>query len=590
LSYREVQFIGEPIAARFPPGYPALLALCSTLFGERLNVIALVGILFSVSGIWALFDVVRRRWSTSVALVVATLVAINPALLEFVSKPLTEIVFTSLALWTLWFADRMDTVATADGVYQRTQRRSEIAAIALAVLTAMTRTAGATLPLSLFIHWAWRRRWREAATVALAATVFVGGWLAWTSLAPRREVRMSYIDDAVRPTGDTPSLAGTIATRLASNVPAYVTQVSLTLVPVPVTRRTILDNVGWVLVLGTCFLVGWFAAWKRWHAAAVYMGVYCGLLAVWPYLLDRFLVPVIPLALAFVVIGAATLATRMGRWRDVPVVSLSALLAFFALRADTDLVIKASDCDRTRVDCAQPISLDYVDASRLAATITPPTARFIAPKAGTLYLHGGRQSVFWEEVVRQDTASFLPYVRQNGVTHVLLSPIYADYETVLRLVEHDCMRFAIVHSFSPHTAIFAFRDSAATAAEGERACAFVRRAIATAHVVVSASSADVGDDGISLGAAVVPRAAESRSRETVDARPAQVRYVHTGDAGARLAPVGLPFEPHGGPSTGRSSTIRIGHASANTTRAVAPTKQRHLLSPEHGPNQPDHAG
>jgi len=492
FSYREMQFVGEPIAARFPPGYPTLLALGSTIFGERIDVFAAIGVLFSVSGLWALFDVVRRRWSVNVALVTAALVAINPALLEYAAIPVSEMVFTSLTVWTLWAADRAVEVRRAGTGTGFDQRRASVA-IVLAILAALTRSAGVTLPLALAAHWAWRRRWRTAAAMALAATVFVGGWLAWTSLAPRREVRLSYIDDAVRPVGNAPSLASIFAKRLKYNVPTYITQVSLTLVPVPLTRQTVLDNAGWVLLLGSCFLVGWFSAWKRWHAAAIYFVTYCGLLAVWPYLLDRFLVPVVPLALAFVVIGATTIAQRLGRWQNIPVAALGTLLAFFALRADTAMVDKAYSCDRTRVDCAPPVSLDYLDASRVAGKITPPSARFVAPKSSTLYFHSGRQAVFWEEAVRQDSASFVPYLRRNGVTHILSTPVYGDYETILALVESSCMQFAVVRSFSPHTSILAFRDSAATQAEGERACAFVRRAIARQRDLTAASRAKVSD-------------------------------------------------------------------------------------------------
>ena len=527
LSYREVYFVGEPMAARFPPGFPSLLALCSALFGERLDVFAAVGVLFSATGIWALFDVVRRRWSTNVALVTAALVAVNPALLEYVALPVSEMVFTSLTLWTLWAADRMD-AGSSHGVAApaRGQGRGT-AAIVLAILAALTRSAGVTLPLALAAHWAWRRRWRTAAAMAMAATVFVGGWLAWTSLAPRREVRMSYIDDAVRPAGQAPSLASIFAKRITYNVPTYTTQVSLTLVPVPVTRQTVLDNVGWVLLLGTCFLVGWFSAWKRWNAAAIYVVAYCGLLAIWPYLLDRFLVPVIPLALAFIVVGIATVARRLGRWSDVPLAALGALLAFFALRADAAMVDRASSCDRTRVDCASPTSLDYIDASRLAAEVTPPTARFIAPKGPTLYFHGGRQAVFWEEAVQQDSASFLPYLRRNGITHILSTPVYGDYVTILSLVQSACMRFALVHAFSPHTSILAFRDSAATAAEGERACAFVRRAMATASVVAAGPVPEASEDRVALGQPRTGPGGKTRPSETAATRPGQVRYLHT---------------------------------------------------------------
>ena len=579
FSYRELHLVGEPIAARFPPGFPALLALCSTVFGERLDVFTAVGILFSASGIWALFDVVRRRWSVNVALVTAALVAINPALLEYVAIPVSEMVFTSLTLWTLWAADRVETSGLHTTERTRAKGRGT-AAIILSILAALTRSAGVTLVLSLIAHWAWRRRWRTTAAMAVAGTVFVGGWLAWTSLAPKREVRMSYIDDAVRPVGNAPPpLTSILVKRLVYNVPTYVTQVSLTVVPVPLTRRTVLDNVGWVLLLGTCFLVGWFAAWKRWQAAAIYIATYCGLLAVWPYLLDRFLVPAIPLALTFIVIGASTITRRLGRWHDVAVAALGALLAIFALRADAAMVDKASSCDRSRVYCAPPTSLDYIDAARFAGSATPVNARFIAPKGPTMYFHGSRQTAFWEEAVRQDSASFLPYLRRNGITHILSSPVYGDYETMLSLVQSTCMRFALVRSFSPHTLILAFRDSATTMTDGERACVFVRRALATARLVAAVSGAATSDDRTALGRAPERLGRRTAARETERAGPGQVRYVHTKAAEANVRQRQALVGPRSTPSTRRSSSIRHGESRARTTRGVASTKHRYSPVP-----------
>jgi hypothetical protein len=494
FSYRELQFVGDPIAARFPPVYPAVLALSGAVLGERLDVFTVVTILFSVSAIWALFDVVRRRWSPDAALVVAALVAINPALLDAMSIPASESVFTSFLLWTLWAADRFETSAVSDGGNQRSSRFAIMATI-MSVLTAMTRTAGAPLLLALFAHWTWRRRWRAATIVAFAGAISIGGWLTWTTVAPAREVRLSYIDDAVRPTNTAQTtLPRILAKRVAFNVPTYITQVSLTLLPAPVTPRTQLDNVGWVLLLGSLFLIGLWAAWRRWQSAAMFVIVYCGLLAVWPYLLDRFLIPIVPLGLTFIVLGAVSLGHRL-RAGLAPLLIMGAMLSAFALGADADLVTKWSGCDRTRADCATATSLEFVDAAKYAARVTPASSRFIAPKSPTLFYFSGRQSVYWEEAIQQDTTTFLRYLRDRKVTHVILSPVYADYETLLRLVASQCERFAVVRSFSPHTLLMAFRDSAATPAEGARACGFVQRARATAKTVVSA----VHFDGDLLG-------------------------------------------------------------------------------------------
>jgi hypothetical protein len=100
FSYREVQFIGAPIAAHFPPGYPALLALLG-IAGEHLRLISLAGIALSVSGLYALFDDVRRRWSSEVGLLVTAVAATNPTMVANAGAVASESMFTALAFWTL---------------------------------------------------------------------------------------------------------------------------------------------------------------------------------------------------------------------------------------------------------------------------------------------------------------------------------------------------------------------------------------------------------------------------------------------------------------------------------------------------------
>ena len=197
FSYREVQFIGEPVAARFPPGYPAVLAFLGA-FGERLGVIAAVGIAFSASGLIALFDVIRRRWSAHLALLITAVVAVNPAIVANASAVASEGMFTAATLWALWAADRTD----------HGERRG-LAAGASAIIAAMTRSAGVTVPVALGLHWLIRRRYRALTILALTSALTVGVWLAWTTFAPRREVRRSYIDDAC--TGGTENVPTVVA-------------------------------------------------------------------------------------------------------------------------------------------------------------------------------------------------------------------------------------------------------------------------------------------------------------------------------------------------------------------------------------------
>ena len=452
FSYRELQFVGEPIAARFPPGYPGLLALLS-IAGEHFRLISLAGIALSVSGLYALFDVIRRRWSADVGLLVTAVAATNPTMVANAGAIASESMFTALAFWTLWAADRTD----------HGQPRGITAGLS-AILAAMTRSAGVTLPLALGAHWLLRRRYRRLAILALASAVTVGAWLAWTTVAPRREFRRSYIDDAVTVRSGNGSLVSTLASRMKVNVYTYVGQTMPSELMLPVTKRTQLDNVGWVALIGALALAGMLSAWTRWNAAVIWFLGYSALLAVWAFVIPRFLQPLIPLLIAFMIVGAWTIGQR---WRPpgspsaaLPAVMLSAMLAYFGLLGSATVAAQQAACDLGRSECAESPSLDFLDALHYVATHTDSSARLVTPKSPTLYYYAPpRQSVYWDEIISQDSASFIPFLDHNRVTHVLLTPVFSDQITVARLAATHCTQFDLMKAFAPETMVLERRES-----------------------------------------------------------------------------------------------------------------------------------
>jgi hypothetical protein len=395
--------------------------------------------------------------------------------------------FTALAFWTLWAADRTD----------HGERRS-VAAGFSAILAAMTRSAGVTLPLALGAHWLLRRRYRHVAVLALASALTVGSWLAWTTLAPRREFRRSYIDDAVTVRSGDGSMLSTLATRLSTNVYTYVGQTMPSELILPVSKHTRLDNVGWILLIGGLALAGMLSAWTRWNAAVIWFLGYSTLLAVWAFVIPRFLQPLIPLLIAFAIIGAWTIGQRWrargGQLATLPAVGVGAMLAYFGLLGTADVTTQAAACDLGRTECAESPSLDFLDALTYVAAHTDTSARFVTPKSPTLYYYAPpRKSVFWDESISQDSASFIPFLDRNRVTHVLLTPVFSDQITIARLTAVHCTQFDLVKAFAPETMILARRQVAS--GRDTPACRATVRAVDRAEK--RARAEDLRDHGTS---------------------------------------------------------------------------------------------
>jgi len=473
LTYRELQFVGDPVAARFPPGYPAFLALVTSPGGERRSGISVAGILASLSRLAFLFDLVRRRWSTELAFLATAATAVNPVLVANAGSVTSETLYTTLTLASLWAAERADRARGSRPV----GARAGIMAAGLAIAAALTRSAGVTLVAALGVHWLQRRRYRWLFVFGTVATVTVGSWLAWTVMAPGREVRRSYVDDAVNVRAVDGSLQSTFVQRAKQNVSTYAGQGILTELSLPVTPRTRIDNVAWVVLLGSLLAAGLVSAWGRWNAVVWYIGAYAGLLAIWAYTLERFLDPLLPLVIALVVVGAgvaATFVSRKAGWLAASVVTVT--LVGSALGEDARLVDRASDCDRSRVDCALPRSLDYLDAVAYIGAHSSPDARVATPKAPTLYYHSKRQAIFWDEIITQHPDSFDGLLRRERVSYILTTPVFSDHVTLLRLSHHDCARLDLVRAFSPQTLLLAVRPDSAPPVPGGRACAALERA------------------------------------------------------------------------------------------------------------------
>ena len=470
LSYREVQFIGEPIAGRFPPGYPAALAGWSWVFGEGLGAIAVLGAIASASTLIALFLVIRRRWSSELALLVVAVTAINPTFVTMAGSTATESVFTALTMWSLWAADVADDPGARGG--------SAFAAGSFAILAAMTRSAGVTLLGALGVHWLHRRRWTRTITFAVASALTVGLWLGWTVYSPQRTLRRSYVDDAVNVRTEDGSLASTLVERIARNVTTYAGQTVTGQLQLPLTGRTKLDNVVWMGFAWSLGLIGFISTWRRWRVAALHVTTYAALLTIWAYTIERFLAPLLPLIIAFILIGVWVIADHLtSRKAAYAPVAVGALLATVALVEDHRLAQRAWECERTFSACDYPDGLDYVDAARYVGSSTPQGSRVATPKSATLYYYTGRQSPFWDEVLALDSTSFRPYLREHGIRYVIAGPVFHDYSLLYQNLLANCEYFDIMRAYSQETFVLAVRDSARSDGRAAPTCAAMARAL-----------------------------------------------------------------------------------------------------------------
>jgi MFS family permease len=492
-NYVDLFYVGLPTHSQYPPIYPGFLALLGSIFGEQLSIFLAANILLSTVALALFFSVARRR-DPKIALFALGVCAVNPMLLAMAGALRSEPLCMALTALALWLADR-PVVST----------RFRLGSAASAIGAALTRSASVTLVAALALLWVLRRQWRALVALSVAAALTVGPWLVWTVVAPHKVAGRSYIADATlltpapqppdsgvvtpEPTPppeaqqvtapSPPGLGSALIGRVKQNLPAYAV-VSLGILALPSVAGTRLDNVLWLIVIVSFGAVGLWGMWRWWTGACLALLCQGALLAFWPYVLERYLVPVLPLAIIALSFGASRIGTLFPRLKGGVV--LPAALAAASLAGAAPLVggmkTRASECRSTiaeqRSRCGSPEERAFFEAAAFIASSTPETARFLAAKEGAFYYYAHRQVVPIYAVLGGDVKDILAYLAENEAEYVFLSHLKVDEWVIVRPLEGICSDLDLVHSWGPTTLLLRVHKSAGSKAACEAIHAYAQ--------------------------------------------------------------------------------------------------------------------
>lgn len=474
FSYVELPIVGTPPHAMYPPLYPALLALLGATGPDRLGVAIVANIALSVA-VLALAAILAGRISWALAAALTLVCAANPQLLDIASsvrsEPLFAVATLSVLVLLSWRA--------LDG-------RTAALAIAATIVGALTRTIGVALVAAVLLHWALERRARTVTALAIAALLTVGPWMLWTSRAPGQHAGRSYVADAtfVYPdsTADTPSptamhtardaardtaaaapppsLARLIVDRVRHNVPRYLTREIPTALALATVPRTRVDNVAWLLIVVATSVAGMLALRRPLRIVVLYLGAYLGVLAVWPYVVTRYLAPLLPLLVLAMLVGARAIGARVAgaRGERVALWVMACAMSVGAWRSVATRLGAVARCDRSAPmrssGCFSQEQRDYFAAVATARRIAPDTARFLVSKEAAFYLMTGRRAVAESEAVRiTEPEAFARFLGERGVEFILLSRVHLDQHSLARAILPRCDRFELLESVGPHVAL-----------------------------------------------------------------------------------------------------------------------------------------
>jgi hypothetical protein len=461
FNYRELWYAGTPAHAMYPPVYPAVLAIFEAIHGNGFHWLVWSNVLASSAALALLFLAVRTSWGPLAALVSLAVLAVNPAIVTAggtlgAETPMMLVI--AVVIYAL--------------VHESRGAHMSVLAGFAALLAALLRIAAVPIVAAVTVYWLLHRRYKQVAIYALLTALSLGAWLLWSAAVPNQSPGRSYVSDAMVMSSHAGVLTE-LTSRVAGHIARYASIVYWDL-PMPTVSSSHLDNaIGGPLALAA-LIVGLVAMARAWTAAGLFLGLYGGLLSVWPYVEDRFLVPVLPIVVICFVIGCMRLARQTAR---VPVIVGSGLLLVIMTSGTVSVATVAAHgitCNKSAFfpdnTCVTAEERGYFQAMRYIRDNTPGDAVFLSAKPATLYYYTGRHSIIRELAARQSPDMFLPFLKSQHADYLLLGR--TDYTEIHRFaagIRASCDSLDLVRRMQGGVYLFRVRADNRAAGDG-RAC------------------------------------------------------------------------------------------------------------------------
>ncbi len=395
-GYRLINLPGAPLQTKYPILYPAVLALIWKLwpsFPNNLPAMQALSLLAggAVAGLAYLYLVRFGYCTRGVALAAGLLCATSINFLYFSTLTLSEIPFALLLLAALWALEEQ----------VRAPRSSIIRQLFLGILLAlpfMCRTIGISLaPVGLFVLYRQRRpvRW-----VAAAAAALIFSWFAWTLAVslylPKDHITGYYTDYLTWWYGHGFSFFVRV---LFNNL--FYSMIFSGSLGFPGLEKPLssLESIGPSVVYYILGIITWIVIAKdakKIQILPLYLISYFCIVIFWPWPPFRFLAPILPFFLAYLIHGVSAITQRpsiIHQHRRV----LMAVMGILVAANLTMVVIRGGANQKTRypllIPSHPPVSWSSYEAVfNWVKSHTTPDDTMAAGLDTMIYLYTGRRA------------------------------------------------------------------------------------------------------------------------------------------------------------------------------------------------------
>lgn len=437
-GHRIVSLPGEPRQTKYPPLYSVVLAAvwkAAPDFPDNIRWFKRLNVLFVLGALVGTWFWTRDHLRPVTAVLLVAVVGLSPGVVSFSDYAMTDIPFLTLVVLYCYLWHR---------AAQSDTSRLHVLIAGVSTLAVLTRSVGIAMIAASVVACLWRRQWRHAAFHAVVPGFAFGAWIAWAFwnrsaeagplVAYYLEYETSAVEHALR---DLPLAAQIVYGNLR------------------LAWQTLGSPLGpawaaWAPLYVLLTLVGaWQCARRPGRVPYLFFAVYVGLIVLHPFSPLRYVLPLVPVVVLFVLVGAESVgAWTASEGRRQIHSSVAGALVALTLAVP---MLWLHDIGRRESDDTvlgwYGLDLGYgwsgfEETFRWVRTHTAPDAVLGTMFDGTYYLHTGRQAVrpyiqhaetyFYPLGNAQpfvgDPSDVLAALDDLGTTHIVLDPVtgYAE--------------------------------------------------------------------------------------------------------------------------------------------------------------------
>lgn len=432
----------------FPPGYPFLISVVLSVFGESIMAVKLFDGLYIVSSIILIYFIAARITDNkTLAFAISVLLALNSHILLYSHLMMSEPAFNLMSTLTLWM---IMNIRDDKGIFSQPALYVSIVALGISYYI---RSTGLALFGGIFLWFLIKKNWKAVAFYTAGFFMFALPWyLRGQKLGGSSYIKPLVMINPYRPDLGNASLPDYIA-RLTSNISRYIAREipnsSFPFIKVNYVNEISLQE--WVLgliILGI-IVFGLIRLKKFRLLIMAYLLATFGILFMWPEVWTgvRFILPVMPLLLISVLFGfyeLYTIITQKAGFKTTLSPFVFLFLALFNINPVRDL--------HKRAVADYPANWkNYFEIAKWIKKQGFENAVVCCRKADLFYLYS--DTFVYTYPYTENDQEIISELKDNKVTHVVLDNLgyrqtYAyllpaiqknpeHFQTILKLSDPD---------------------------------------------------------------------------------------------------------------------------------------------------------